>query len=62
MANLTNVVKLTAAQMQQLQTNGYVMIGGVRKNFDANTLYLVEDTASAGVTIESYTIKDTDWT
>ena len=58
MATLTNVVKVTKAQMQSLQTNGYITVNGVRKNYDANTLYLVED----DVTIESYTIQESDWT
>ena len=61
MANLTKVVKVTQAQMQALQTSGYITVGGVRKDYDPNTLYLVEDPLS-NVTIEAYTIKESDWT
>ena len=40
---LTNVVKLTTAQMQELLDKQQILIHGQWHKFDKNTLYLVED-------------------
>ena len=44
MAGLNGIVKLTPTQMRTLKSGSSVSVGGVSKTYDANTLYLVEDT------------------
>ena len=44
MANfLTNIIKVTPEQYEDLLTDGYIIVNGVRYDYDANALYLVDD-------------------
>jgi len=44
--NLTKIYKVTAAQWSTLVSGGTLTVGGVSYTYDANAIYLIEETSS----------------
>lgn len=44
--NLTKIYKVTAAQWSTLVSDGTLTVGGVSYTYDANAIYLIEETSS----------------
>ena len=53
MAKTNKIVYVTEAQYASLITDGYVVVGGVTYNYDANNTYMVQENGLVGTDVQS---------